>query len=66
MGTYLPRIADTPREYVAPMCNRIRCPKSPVAPLKLCACSLCQNSHPKNVMKNLPKCGLRRKKKKSC
>ena len=40
MGTCLPRVVDTPSEYVALVCSRIHCPKSPAAPPKLCACSL--------------------------
>ena len=40
MGTYIPCVADTPPEYVALVCSRIHCPKSPVAPPKFYSCSL--------------------------
>ena len=46
MGTYLPRIADTPPEYVSLVCSRIRYPKSPAASPKFCACSLSKKFSP--------------------
>ena len=38
-GNYLPHV-DTPPEYMALVCSRIHCPKSPVAPPKFYSCSL--------------------------
>ena len=46
MGTYLPRVADAPPEYVAVVCSRIHYPKSFAGSPKFCACSLSKKISP--------------------